>query len=83
MRRPSPAILGSLALHAGVNPAFLVIPMLQASNLGRTVSPVAGVIVACSGMARLSPFELVKRTSLPCAVGLLVVVAGTWLMEPA
>lgn len=76
-------LIPKLALHAGVNPAFLVIPMLQASNLGRTVSPVAGVIVACSGMARLSPFELVKRTSLPCAVGLLVVVAGTWLMVPA
>src|SRR5690606_30497393 len=30
----------SLAAKMGVNPAFLIIPMLQASNLGRTVSPV-------------------------------------------
>ena len=36
----------ALAAKMGINPAFLIIPMLQASNLGRTVSPVAGVIVA-------------------------------------
>jgi DcuC family C4-dicarboxylate transporter len=57
--------------------------MLQASNLGRTVSPVSGVVVACSGMAKLSPFEVVKRTSVPVAVGLLVVIIATEIMVPA
>ncbi|MCG6295739.1 C4-dicarboxylate transporter DcuC, partial [Vibrio vulnificus] len=46
----------SLAAKMGINPAFLIIPMLQASNLGRTISPVSGVIVATSGMANISPF---------------------------
>lgn len=44
----------------GVNPAFLTIPMLQASNLGRDLSPVSGVVVAVSSMGKISPFEIVK-----------------------
>ncbi|GGY26676.1 anaerobic C4-dicarboxylate transporter DcuC [Paludibacterium paludis] len=76
-------LIPKLAAHSGIHPAFLAIPMLQASNLGRTVSPVAGVVVACAGMADLSPFEIVKRTSLPIAVGLVVVIAGTAVLVPA
>ncbi|RBL65246.1 anaerobic C4-dicarboxylate transporter DcuC, partial [Pseudomonas sp. MWU13-2625] len=72
-----------LAAQSGINPAFLAIPMLQASNLGRTVSPVSGVVVACSGMSQVSPFEIVKRTSLPIVVGLAVVIAGTCVLVPA
>ena len=41
-----------LATQMGVNPAFLTIPMLQASNLGRGLSPVSGVVVAVSGMGK-------------------------------
>ena len=76
-------LIPHLATSLGVNPAYLVIPMLQASNLGRTISPVSGVVVACAGMGNLSPFEVVKRTSLPVAVGLLVVILATQIMVPA
>lgn len=73
-------LIPPLAAKMGINPAFLIIPMLQASNLGRTVSPVSGVIVATSGMANISPFEAVKRTSIPVMVGLFVVVTATTLL---
>uniref|UniRef100_A0A3B0M0F5 Cryptic C4-dicarboxylate transporter DcuD n=1 Tax=Arsenophonus endosymbiont of Trialeurodes vaporariorum TaxID=235567 RepID=A0A3B0M0F5_9GAMM len=66
----------------GINPTYLVIPMLQASNLGRTMSPVSGVVVAVSGMAKISPFEVVKRTSIPVLVGLLVVITATEILVP-
>jgi DcuC family C4-dicarboxylate transporter len=72
----------SLAAKMGLNPAFLIIPMLQASNLGRTISPVSGVIVATSGMANISPFEVVKRTSVPVLAGLLTVIIGTMVLVP-
>ncbi|WP_165314059.1 anaerobic C4-dicarboxylate transporter DcuC [Vibrio ziniensis] len=72
----------TLAAKLGLNPAFLIIPMLQASNLGRTISPVSGVIVATSGMAHLSPFEVVKRTFLPVMTGLLTVILGTTVLVP-
>lgn len=71
-----------LAAKMGLNPAFLIIPMFQASNLGRTLSPVAGVIVATAGMAKISPFEVVKRTSVPVICGLITVILGTIALVP-
>ena len=70
-------LIPKLATQIGVNPAFLTIPMLQASNLGRGLSPVSGVVVAVSGMGKISPFEIVKRMSVPMLVGFICVIIGT------
>lgn len=75
-------LIPKLAASLGVSPAYLVIPVLQASNLGRTISPVSGVIVATAGMGHVSPLEVVKRTSVPVGVGLVVVVVMThWMVH--
>lgn len=71
-----------VASEMGINPAYLVIPMLQASNIGRTMSPVSGVVVATSGMANISPFEVVKRTAVPMIVGMIVVIIATEFLVP-
>ena len=70
-------LIPKLATQMGVNPAFLTIPMLQASNLGRGLSPVSGVVVAVSWMGKISPFEIVKRMSVPMLVGFICVIIGT------
>ena len=70
-------LIPKLATQMGVNPAFLTIPMLQASNLGRGLSPVSGAVVAVSGMGKISPFEIVKRMSVPMLVGFICVIIGT------
>ena len=70
-------LIPTLATKMGVNPAFLTIPMLQASNLGRGLSPVSGVVGAVSGMGNISPFEIVKRMSVPMLVGFICVIIGT------
>ena len=70
-------LIPKLATQMGVNPAFLTIPMLQASNLGRGLSPVSGVVVAVSGMGKISPFEIVKRMSVPMLVGFICVIIST------
>lgn len=70
-------LIPKLATQMGVNPAFLTIPMLQASNLGRGLSQVSGVVVAVSGMGKISPFEIVKRMSVPMLVGFICVIIGT------
>ncbi|CNL27496.1 C4-dicarboxylate transporter DcuC [Yersinia enterocolitica] len=75
-------LIPKLAAQMGINPAYLVIPMLQASNLGRTLSPVSGVVVAVAGVAKISPFEVVKRTSVPVLVGLVVVIVATEILVP-
>ena len=70
-------LIPKLATQMGVNPAFLTIPMLQASNLDSGLSPVSGVVVAVSGMGKISPFEIVKRMSVPMLVGFICVIIGT------
>ncbi|MDX7988258.1 anaerobic C4-dicarboxylate transporter DcuC [Xenorhabdus sp. 12] len=75
-------LIPRLAGKMDANPAYLAIPMLQASNLGRTLSPVSGVVVAVAGMAKISPMEVVKRTSVPVLVGLLVVIIATEILVP-
>ena len=73
-------LIPKLATQMGINPAYLTIPMLQASNIGRSLSPVSGVVVAVSGMAKISPFEVVKRISVPMIVGLIVVIVATEIL---
>ena len=75
-------IAPKLAEKLGINPAYLILPMQQASNVGRTLSPVSGVIVAVSGAGNLSPMLLVKRTSVPTLAALAVVIVYTLIFVP-
>lgn len=75
-------IAPKLADKLGINPAYLILPMQQASNVGRTLSPVSGVIVAVSGAGNLSPMLLVKRTSVPTLAALTVVIVYTFVFVP-
>ena len=45
-----------------------------AGQLGRTMSPVAGVVILLAGMAQVSPIDLVKRTAVPMITAWLVLV---------
>lgn len=76
-------LIPKLASQMGTNPAYLTTPMLQASNIGRSLSPVSGVVVAVSGMAKISPFEVVKRISVPMIVGMIVVIVATEILVVA
>ena len=64
-------LIPKLATQMGVNPAFLTIPMLQASNLGRGLSPVSGCGCGSIWYGKISPFEIVKRMSVPMLVGFI------------
>lgn len=39
--------------------------------LGRTMSPLAGVTILVSGIAMVSPIEVIKRTIIPCTVAVI------------
>lgn len=71
-----------LAGEMGLNPAYLIAPMMQVSNTGRVMSPVSGVMVAVSGAAKISPLLLVKRTSVPALVGVAVIVIYSMMFIP-
>ena len=68
---PMVEMVPTMAKSLGVPPVMLILPMHQASTIARPLSPVAGVVVAVCGILKISPFELIKRTSVPCIVGLV------------
>ncbi|MGL5562919.1 MAG: hypothetical protein ACRDCN_09905 [Tannerellaceae bacterium] len=39
--------------------------MQLAASTGRALSPIAGLIIATSAIAKISPFEVVKRNVIP------------------
>ncbi|WP_338136445.1 hypothetical protein [Bifidobacterium pullorum] len=50
----------------------VTIPMSLAGNLLRELSPVAGVIMIVPGTVKKNPFEIIRRTSVPMIVGVVV-----------
>ena len=54
-----------VAKSFGVPAVNMLLPMNFAASVGRTMSPISAVVIACSGIAKISPFELVKRTAIP------------------
>lgn len=65
-------LIPQIAASMGANATAMILPMQQASHMGRAMSPVSGVIIAVSSGAKLQPFEVVKRTSVPLLVGFVV-----------
>lgn len=64
-------LIPQIAASMGANPIAMILPMQQASHMGRAISPVSGVVIAVSSGAALAPFDVVKRTALPLAIGFI------------
>ncbi len=61
-----------VAKSFGVPAVTMLLPMNFAASMGRSMSPIAAVVIACAGIAKISPFEVVKRTSIPMAGAFLL-----------
>lgn len=72
----APKVAGGL----GISPVLMVLPMQLVAGIARSMSPITAVIVAVSGVANVSPFDLIKRTALPMAFALITVFLGTFLL---
>jgi DcuC family C4-dicarboxylate transporter len=68
-----------VAAHVGVSTVALALPMQLSAGIFRSFSPVAGVVIACAGVAGIPPIELVKRTAIPMLGGLVTVLAITFI----
>jgi len=70
-----PKIAGNL----GVSSTSILLPMNLAASMGRTVSPVAGVIIATAEIAGVTPLQIVKRNLIPLSAGLIVLLIAHFL----
>lgn len=64
-----------IADKAGIDPIMIALPMECMSNLFRSMSPVAAVVIIVSASVKVNPLELVKRTWLPLMAGVVTVLA--------
>lgn len=74
------ALAPTVAAKMAVAPVLLLLPMQLAAGIARSISPITAVIVAVSGIADVSPVEVVKRTAIPMIGALLVTLAGTFIL---
>lgn len=69
-----------IAQPLGVHTVFLAQPMELASGIGRSMSPIAGVVIAVAGLGGVSPVDLVKRTvpvMIPAFI-IMLVTSAVW-----
>lgn len=73
-------LVPAIAAKTGVAASFMVLPMHLIASSARAISPITGVIIVASGMAGISPFDLVKRTAIPMAVSCILIVAANFVI---
>lgn len=68
-----------ISKHIGSDVAVMMLPIQLSAGIGRTLSPIAGVIIAIAGIAGVSPVEIVKRTAIPMLGGWLLMLLLTFM----
>lgn len=72
-------MIPQISQHIGSNVAVMMLPIQISAGIGRTLSPIAGVIIAIAGIAGVSPVEIVKRTAIPMLSGWILMIVITFL----
>lgn len=72
-------LVPKIAEPLGIKSVSMILPMSMAASMGRTVSPIAGVIVAISALAKVPAIEIVKRNLIPFIVALVVMLFFNFL----
>jgi len=70
----------SIAARFGENAVHMILPMQLMAGMGRSISPVAGVIIAVSKAGECSPFMIVKRTLIPAIGGIISMLVMNLLL---
>ena len=69
-----------VATKVGVPIVNMVMPMQLAAGIFRSMSPVAGVVIAIAGATGISPIALVKRTTIPMVGGGIAMFIASQLL---
>lgn len=67
-------LVPDIALRMGIDGSKIILPMQLSSSLGRATSPIAGVIIAISEIAGITPYQLAKRNLIPLSLTAVVML---------
>lgn len=74
------ALAPTVAEAFGIPVVLMVMPMQLGSGIARSMSPITSVIVAVSDSADLFPIDVVKRTAIPMAGGLIAMTVANFVL---
>ena len=58
----------------------MILPMQLMAGMGRSISPVAGIIIAVSKAGECSPFMIVRRTLIPAIGGIITMLLVNFML---
>lgn len=67
-------LVPKIAAKLGIASTEIILPMQLAASMGRTVSPVSGVLIATAEIAKVTPIDIVKRNLIPLTVALIIML---------
>jgi DcuC family C4-dicarboxylate transporter len=67
-------LVPNIASKLEVSSVSMIIPMQLSASIGRTVSPVSGVIIAVAEIAGVSTIQIVKRNLIPLSLALITML---------
>ncbi len=67
-------LVPNIATKLGISSTKIILPMQLSASMGRTVSPVAGVLIATAEIAKVNTFQIVKRNLIPLVVALIIML---------
>ena len=67
-------LVPKIADKLGIETAEIILPMQLSASMGRTVSPISGVMIATAEIAKVSTLAIVKRNIIPLGIALLVML---------
>ena len=70
----------SIAAKFGESAVNMILPMQLMAGMGRSMSPVAGIIIAVSKAGECSPFMIVRRTLLPALAGIAAMLVANYVL---
>lgn len=73
-------LVPGIAQQMGVSSLYIALPMQLATSIGRSLSPVAGVVIAVAGLAEVKIEELIKHSIIPMLVAFIVNVIASYLI---
>lgn len=69
-----------IAAMSGIHTVLIILPMNFVSNLARSLSPIAAVMMVVSGLAGVAAIDLAKRTMIPIVIATAVNIAMTLIL---
>ena len=73
-------LVPAFAAAAGIAPVMLMIPMQFTAHFVKSLSPLAPAIVITASMMGVAPMKLIKRTSVPSAVGIVLSIILSYFL---